>query len=164
MVLDVGEASEYGKTGAGWSKFQTSPMLKYLRIAVTALCLTACVLLIALWVRSYSRFESNRWLLSAMGRVYINGRFILSPENEDKELDVEHYQTRFGTSGLRIRGNAKVSSMGADFVMPYWTLTLLAAILAAVPWLPWSKRFSLRTLLIVTTLIAVALGLIVWSM
>src|SRR5687768_3812851 len=28
-------------------------MLKYLRIAVTALCLTACVLLIALWVRSY---------------------------------------------------------------------------------------------------------------
>ena len=28
-------------------------MLKYLRIAVTALSLTACVLLIALWVRSY---------------------------------------------------------------------------------------------------------------
>src|SRR5688572_13455006 len=29
-------------------------MLKYLRIAVTALSLTACLLLIALWVRSYS--------------------------------------------------------------------------------------------------------------
>jgi hypothetical protein len=28
-------------------------MLKYLRIAVTALSLTACVLLVALWVRSY---------------------------------------------------------------------------------------------------------------
>jgi hypothetical protein len=28
-------------------------MLKYLRIAVTALGLTACVLLVALWVRSY---------------------------------------------------------------------------------------------------------------
>jgi hypothetical protein len=110
-------------------------MLKYLRIAVTAMSLTVCVLLIVLWVRSYSRFENYRWLLSAMGRVYINGRFILSPENEDKELDVERYQTRFGTSGLRIRGNAKVSSIGADFVMPYWTLTLLAAILAAVPWL-----------------------------
>src|SRR5688500_9247981 len=32
-------------------------MLKYLRIAVTALSLTACVMLIALWVRSYSRTE-----------------------------------------------------------------------------------------------------------
>jgi hypothetical protein len=34
-------------------------MLKYLRIAVTALCLTACVLLVALWVRSYWRIESG---------------------------------------------------------------------------------------------------------
>jgi hypothetical protein len=32
-------------------------MLKYLRIAVTALSLTACVLLIALWVRSYWYYE-----------------------------------------------------------------------------------------------------------
>jgi hypothetical protein len=28
-------------------------VLKYLRIAVTALCLAACVLLVGLWVRSY---------------------------------------------------------------------------------------------------------------
>jgi hypothetical protein len=28
-------------------------MLKYLRIAVTAVSLTVCVLLVALWVRSY---------------------------------------------------------------------------------------------------------------
>jgi len=32
-------------------------VLKYLRIAVTALSLTACVLLIALWVQSYSWVE-----------------------------------------------------------------------------------------------------------
>src|SRR5688500_11249350 len=32
-------------------------MLKYLRIAVTALSLTACVLLVALWVRSYWQLE-----------------------------------------------------------------------------------------------------------
>ena len=32
-------------------------MLKYLRIAVTALSLTACVLLIAMWVRSYLRLD-----------------------------------------------------------------------------------------------------------
>ena len=33
-----------------------------------------------------------------------------------------------------------------------------------VPWIHWSKRFSLRTLLTATTLVAVALGLIVWAL
>src|SRR5258705_12148017 len=33
---------------------------------------------------------------------------------------------------------------------------------AIVPWLPWPKRFTLCTLLIATTLVAVVLGLIVW--
>jgi hypothetical protein len=31
------------------------------------------------------------------------------------------------------------------------------------PWVYWSKRFSLRTLLIATTLVAVVLGLVVWA-
>jgi hypothetical protein len=35
------------------SRFYTVCRLTHLRIAVTALCLTACVLLIAFWVRSY---------------------------------------------------------------------------------------------------------------
>jgi hypothetical protein len=39
-------------------------------------------------------------------------------------------------------------------------LTLLPATITAVPWLP--SRFSLRTLLIATTLVAVGLGLIVY--
>jgi hypothetical protein len=48
--------------------------------------------------------------------------------------------------------------------MPNWLLVLVFATLAAVPWLPWwSKRFSLRTLLIATTLIAVILGAIVYA-
>ena len=45
--------------------------------------------------------------------------------------------------------------------IPYWFLTLFSAALAAAPWLRW--RFSLRTLLLAITLIAVVLGLIVWS-
>jgi hypothetical protein len=31
--------------------------------------------------------------------------------------------------------------------------------LAAIPWIPWSRCFSLRTLLLATTLVAVLLGL-----
>jgi hypothetical protein len=41
-------------------------------------------------------------------------------------------------------------------------LLLLAAALIAVPWFPFSTCFSLRTLFIVTTLVAVVLGLGVW--
>ena len=49
-------------------------------------------------------------------------------------------------------------------MVPHWFLILLSALLAYVPWLRfWSTRFSLRTLLIVTTLIAVGLGLIAWA-
>jgi hypothetical protein len=48
-----------------------------------------------------------------------------------------------------------------SFIAPYWFLILLTAAIAAAPWLRWPKRFSLRTLLIATTLVAVVLGLIV---
>jgi hypothetical protein len=43
---------------------------------------------------------------------------------------------------------------------PYICLIAILATLAAVPWFPWRPRYSLRTLLIVTTVIAAALGLI----
>lgn len=38
---------------------------------------------------------------------------------------------------------------------PYWSLIPLSLTLAAAPWVRWSKRFSLRALLIAMTLIAV---------
>jgi hypothetical protein len=44
--------------------------------------------------------------------------------------------------------------------MPYWFLILLTATATAAPWIHWSKQFSLRTLLIATTLLAVGLGVI----
>jgi hypothetical protein len=47
--------------------------------------------------------------------------------------------------------------------MPFWIPVLLVVTLAGISWLPWSNRFSLRTLLIATTLIAGVLGLAVWA-
>ena len=44
--------------------------------------------------------------------------------------------------------------------VPLWSLTAFAAVISVAPWLRW--RFSLRTLLIATTAVAVGLGLIVW--
>jgi hypothetical protein len=47
------------------------------------------------------------------------------------------------------------------YVIPHWFSILAVTVLATVPWL--RRRFSLRTLLIATTLIAVVLGLAVSS-
>ena len=46
-------------------------------------------------------------------------------------------------------------------IVPYWFPVAILASLAAVPWIRWSKRFSLRTLLIATTLVAVGFGIVV---
>jgi hypothetical protein len=44
---------------------------------------------------------------------------------------------------------------------PHWILSLCSAMIAIAPWL--SLRFSLRTMLIATTLVAVVLGALVWA-
>jgi hypothetical protein len=44
--------------------------------------------------------------------------------------------------------------------MPYWFLVAITAMPGVLFWLPWSRRFSLRTLLIATTLVAIALGIL----
>jgi hypothetical protein len=49
-------------------------------------------------------------------------------------------------------------------VVPHWFLILISAFIAAVPWLTRLRRFSLRTLLIAITLVAVGLGIVVVSM
>ena len=124
-------------------------MLKYLRIAVTALSLTACVLLIALWVRSYWYWESLNWYFSTT--KYIN----VSSDAGQLSLGVGDLP---GVMPGYWRGKPGVY-VGGQFVMPHLLLLLGTAVLSALPWLPW--RFSLRTLLIATTLVAVVLGIIV---
>lgn len=44
---------------------------------------------------------------------------------------------------------------------PGWLTVLVAGLVAAVPWIRWSTRFSLRALLVVTTLVAIGLATIV---
>src|SRR5262245_41353476 len=45
--------------------------------------------------------------------------------------------------------------------IPYWGIVTATALLAIGSWLPWlPSRFSLRTLLIAATLVAVVLGLV----
>ena len=52
------------------------------------------------------------------------------------------------------------NTAGSACEFPYWLPIMLTGVFATIPWL--RLRFSLRTLLIVTTLVALALGLVVW--
>jgi hypothetical protein len=151
-------------------------MLKYLRIAVTALCLTACVLLVVLWVRSYHeepwlRVPSNnldRWKYidkSEVKRMYQltswDGAILVATTTVDPRTNrwsIGYPGKNQTLLGFGVRRNGPMLSAK----LPHWFLVLFAATIAVVPWLSWSKRFSLRTLLIATTLVALGLGMVVY--
>jgi hypothetical protein len=63
-----------------------------------------------------------------------------------------------GVLGFRYYDDGLVRAL----IAPHWLPALLSATLAVIPWISRSWRFSLRTLLIATTLVAVVLGLVVW--
>jgi hypothetical protein len=139
-------------------------MLKYLRIAVTALSLTACVLLIALWVRSYSRTDA------IVGPIVGARRFIIHTRPDQLDVLVSNPSPVHGPIPWKIssymnraRRTWKFNSQqyAIQLTIPMWLATLGSVTIAAISWIPWSKRFSVRTLLIATTLVAVGLGVIV---
>jgi hypothetical protein len=160
-----------------------------LRIAWSVVCGIACVLLIVLWIRSYTwedRIQENwlrvRWsqtsFLSKQGTVRIS---VLGPSLggaipstwEKTRIDSPPYRPpdRFGWTWIIEPAKPEFTVLGfgwgyeilGTFVdVPYSFLIVLSATLSAVPWIGWSNRFTTRTLLIATTLVAVVLGLVVW--
>jgi hypothetical protein len=57
---------------------------------------------------------------------------------------------------------AKYNGEGYLILVPIWLPVLLTALLGVAPWIKWSRKFGLRTLLISTTFLAVVLGMIAW--
>jgi hypothetical protein len=143
-----------------------------LRIAWSVLWGLACVLLIALWARSYWRWDT------------IGG---VGPSSEYSFCSMHGFLTVWGSPNLlRPQGLTElvyvnrpagpkpfvspwrpyymdVPTSGENLMIPIWIFVLVFGTAASTPWIPWSNRFSLRTLLIATTLGAVVLGLIVWA-
>jgi hypothetical protein len=157
-------------------------LLRYLRIAFSLLCGIVCLALTALWVRSYWYWDelynpiSNTHLIvveSASGRAMVdftqsspgapwiwhlslplNGRYWEGPMDfwEDANRDT-------GIAGFALYANP----WHTNYRAPLWFFILVFAAIGAAPWLKWSKRFSLRTLLILITILAAVLGLGVYT-
>jgi hypothetical protein len=151
---------------------ECSNVTRYLRIAVTALSLTACVLLVALWVRS------NRWADDVWIPLPLNRDIGLTSESGCVSISLFRrdmtppYPFGWSSSDMnRTRNPVPPTNSGFRVVrepdysliyVPNWFLALLAAVFAAVPWVNRIRRYSLRTLLIVTTLVAVGLGTVIY--
>jgi hypothetical protein len=136
-------------------------MLKCLRIVVIAFSLTALVLLVALWVRSYWRVVDFK-LVESDDRPYVvtfhKGRVVLGGG-----------VVPLGDS-IRPSAAPRPSAVAANAVLGYflpigyvpcWLAAAILGLFASVPW--FHLRFSLRTMLIATTLAAVGLSAIVVS-
>jgi hypothetical protein len=141
-----------------------------LQIAFSATCLIACVLLVGLWARSFWRWDDFTFndtvtsLGSNSGFLYwfrsdvpiysirSHGWWDFSSGDAYKEANKPE-------SAFKSKPGFQVLS-GDSLSLPYWLPIVLIAALAVSPWIP--RRFTLRSLLLATTLVAVVLGTIVW--
>jgi hypothetical protein len=140
-------------------------LIRGLRIAWSMWWGIVCVLLVVLWVHSYVSLDSISFyrgreaiqFASRNGRVFVFPFTLSTPHviGCDVNSGSTDAETDLLISELRINRH------DYQWVAPYWLLTAISGITAVLPWI--RRRFSLRTLLIATTLIAVVLGLVVWS-
>jgi hypothetical protein len=152
-------------------------MLCYLRIAFSATCGVLCLLLIALWVRSYSWADVVSFHPGASNHTTVyytvtvrEGVFTFS-DLSGTVLNVpptsrwSNYRRKLGPHDLtkssvwaRVFRGFHWNTFNSVWI-PAWCFVLVSGALATAPWLRW--RFSLRTLLIAMTVVAVLLGVLV---
>jgi hypothetical protein len=149
--------------------------MKYrkLRIAWSVGCGILCLLLIVLWTRSHHAEDRAQCCISPVGiRLYSSRGWIVLFKNSTPgagpcagphpwhiALGSDH---RMNPSDIRLRFTSPANffngSPAANISLPHWLLIAFSGSMAAVPWFRW--RFSLRTLLIGITVVAVILGLV----
>jgi hypothetical protein len=139
-------------------------LARALRITWTAFWGIAAVVLIALWARSYWFYDYVNYRHS--GGWSGRGTICLVTDSSG---------TSSTWSPVTIRFAEMDQPKWRKFALPvtwthhpgylatwiaYWFGTLVAATIAIIPWIRW--RFSVRTLLTVTTMLAVLLTLFAW--
>lgn len=149
--------------------------MKYrkLRIAWSAAWSVVAVLIILLWVRSYRTTDiiirHRIHIESGIGFFSIQfPDYSLPPRWQNINSDDYHtqpghtYATGFpGRTQSKVWGHFAASHYHRGLCVPFWFLILASATVGYAAWL--RPQFSLRTLLITTTIVALALAFIVWA-
>ena len=131
-------------------------------------------MLIALWVRSYyilDEFSEPISRARSFGLTSIEGQFSCSLEKvivpiQSIDWGLESHDSTSGYAQAQFdeASNWMFAGDQIDYWtirLPHWFLVLTCIVITAIPWLRW--HFSLRTLLIATTLVAVVVGAIVYA-
>ena len=161
--------------------------LHYLRLAWSVMSLMGCLLVIALWTRSY-------WWLDYRGREFsstsgiavhsLQGQlrltFISAPADTISQWPAEGtasfelFRETFALPNTPHRvppewipDHSTLRKFewtrypdGVKFVAPYWFFAAVCGVLAGAPWI---RRFSLRSMLVLMTLLAAFLGAVLLS-
>jgi hypothetical protein len=132
--------------------------IRILKIAVSAVSVLACVLLIALWVRSQRVADVVHWAPSSRFTMYLSsgsGVIVVSvtPKGVTPKLawtkveimpgPVQRWQIHSGRDGTSLR-------------FPHRLPIAVLALLAVAPWIRW--RFSLRAVMIAVAVVSLLLG------
>jgi hypothetical protein len=142
-----------------------------LRIAWSVAWGILCLLLIVLWVRSNWWVEqafipagqSAFFCVGSMPNAFGVGLTDVSPNGSFTKISMatDDWLAISTEAGISWSGVMAFSITRDGVMMPCWCGVLLVVIVGATPWL--RCRFSLLTLLIATTLLAVLLGAIVYA-
>ncbi len=145
--------------------------LRRLRIGTSAFFGLLTVALCVLWVRSYW------WFTAGQGQIFDRRAFafqsldgsvtvtFLRANNSSRMTSYEAMgfpamrQVRDRSLNYTFRLSSNASALTIQ--TPFWFPAIASAIFAGAAWITF--RFSLRTLLIATTLFAIVLGLSVWT-
>ncbi len=145
--------------------------IRKIRITASVALGVLCVLLIGLYVRSHYYLDSLRFSLNGKNSVHIqtaSGRVALFtlphvhptrishvPTSNHPRIDPFYKPITGGPSATEFWSPARRVSP----ILSYWLVILPIATLSIAPWI--RRQFSLRTLLIAITLVAVILGAVV---
>ena len=139
-------------------------MLRRLRIAASVFFVIATLMVLHLWVRSYSWFDrvnmGHHWYTSLRGYVYIDESFGITgvnPANLQPYSKGQHSYMLF-----ELGKTASATPQNVGWKVPYWLLLIGCLVSCGIHGLPWwSTRFSVRTMLVATTVLAIVLGAVV---
>lgn len=144
-------------------------IIRRMRIAVSVFFGVLTVALCVLWVRSYTGTSGWRLRVTHLRRVIFDSR---DGRLSINAMKLSPYPTVFNSLYDSVADESLVAQdrpafqvhtapMGVGCSCQYWLLVVIAASTATAPWL--RRRFSLRTMLIATTLVAVVLGLVCYA-
>jgi hypothetical protein len=135
-------------------RHQLLSLRRLLNIA-SIVCLVVCVSLMGMWVRSFWWADRLGVPLSPTYKV-----FVLSAWGQVRLAKADLCESQDPHWNL---GGGATETVGNDFdgrYVPYWLLVIACGTLSLALQSTWPPRFTLRSLFIATTLLAIVLGMI----